>query len=134
LIDNATDAVLWADTVSEDLSAVDLFAIQDDIVRGRPKAPPGWYFGATSLNFFRQGSYEEGLREARRMDMPDYLYSHVTICGQMGRDAEGRQAVEQLLELAPDFGTQARERLAERQVLDGLRKAGLDISGPTFVN
>jgi adenylate cyclase len=79
------------------------------------------------------------------MDMPDYLYSHVilaAICGQMGRDDEGRQAVARLLELAPDFGTDAHERLAERfqepalldQVLDGLRKAGLDISGPAAVN
>lgn len=108
-------------------------------------APPGWYFGATSLNFFRQGRYEEALREAHRMDMPDYLYSHVilaAICGQMGRDDEGRTAVKRLLALAPDFGTHARERLAERfqdpalldQVLDGLRKAGMDIPGPVTVN
>jgi TolB-like protein len=33
LIDNTTEAVLWADTLNEDLSAVDLFAIQDDIAR-----------------------------------------------------------------------------------------------------
>ena len=108
-------------------------------------APPGWYFGATSLNFFRQGRYEEALREARRMDMPDYLHSHVilaAICGQMGRDNEGGTAVKRLLELAPEFGVHARERLAERfhdpalleQVLDGLRKAGLDIPGHGTVN
>ena len=33
LTDNATDAVLWAGTLSEDLSAVDLFAIQDEVAR-----------------------------------------------------------------------------------------------------
>jgi hypothetical protein len=64
------------------------------------------------------------------------------ICGQMAREDEGRQAVERMLELAPDFGTHAQEQLAARfhdpilldQVLDGLRKAGLDVSAPAAVN
>jgi hypothetical protein len=55
--------------------------------------------------------------------------------GHLGRVDEGKQNVEKLLELKPDFVARARilignyikfDDLVEK-IMDGLRKAGLDI-------
>jgi hypothetical protein len=57
--------------------------------------------------------------------------------GQLGRHEEARKAVQDLLALRPDFAAAARQEYAKwydeehvEQVIDGLRKAGLEIADP----
>ena len=69
--------------------------------------------------------------------MPSYWYSHLilaTAYGHLGRKAEAQKAVHDLLQLYPNFGLAAWAELGKwgpaeqvKQVIAGLRKAGLEI-------
>jgi len=98
---------------------------------------PGWYHYGAFWNSYRKGEYAEALDVAQRISMPTYFYSHVVLAaahGQMGHTAAARKAIEDLLELYPDFPDKAREELGKwlssdlvELLLVGLRKAGLKI-------
>ena len=98
---------------------------------------PGYFYFARCCNGYRQGRYEEVLEGAARVNMPNY-YHVPALCaaalGQLGRREEARQAVHDLLALRPDFAVAARREYAKwydsgliEQIIDGLRKAGLEI-------
>jgi adenylate cyclase len=90
------------------------------------------------LDWFRQGEYENAYRETLNFKRPTLFWEPLmkaSTLGQLGRVDEGKQHVEKLLELKPDFCKRARilighfikfEDIAER-IVDGLRKAGLEI-------
>ena len=69
--------------------------------------------------------------------MPSYFHTHAlraAALGQMGRQDDARKALEDLLALRPDFAAAARQEYAKwyapeliEQLIDGLRKAGLEI-------
>jgi TolB-like protein/Flp pilus assembly protein TadD len=101
---------------------------------------PGWYYFPLAFNHYRNGDYERALDEAKKVNMPGYHPSHMALAaihGQLGRTEEARVAVENLLELFPDYGARAREELRKwfrtsdllEHLVDGLCKAGLRISG-----
>jgi serine/threonine protein kinase len=98
---------------------------------------PGYFYFARSLNAYRQGKYAEVLEAAARLNMPNYFHTHAlraAALGQIGRHGEARKAVQEVLALRPDFGAVARQEYAKwfspefiEQLIDGLRKAGLEI-------
>jgi hypothetical protein len=69
--------------------------------------------------------------------MPGYYYTHVNLAmvyGQLGRAEEAQAEIDKLLALVPNFAANARGLLPWMgsgetldPVIDGLRKAGLDI-------
>lgn len=99
---------------------------------------PGYFYFARCCNGYRQGRYAEALEAVARMNMPSYFHTHAlraAALGQMGRQEEARKAVQDLLALRPDFAAAARREYAKwydseliEQLVDGLRKAGLEIA------
>jgi serine/threonine protein kinase len=100
---------------------------------------PGWYRFSAFFNAYRQGDFQAALDIALRMNMPSYFYTHIALAAayaQLGEQAAASHACRELLEQKPDFAQVAREELGKwmdsglvDQVIDGLRKAGLEIAG-----
>jgi adenylate cyclase len=99
---------------------------------------PGWFRMAPYLDFFRQGKHMEALQEAHQFQMPQFFWDpllRAAVLGQLGREREAAQAVEELLALKPDFPSQARFLIGcyakspylVEGLLDGMRLAGLKI-------
>ncbi len=98
---------------------------------------PGYFYFARCCNAYRQGRYAEVLEGAARVNMPGYFHTHALCAaalGQLGRQDDARKALQDLLALRPDFAATARQEYAKwydpeliEQIVDGLRKAGLDI-------
>ena len=83
--------------------------------------------------------YEEALRYAQKMSLTGWHLYQAALAmtyGQLGRDLEARSALANVLALEPDFAATARDTYERRflapdlvdHLLDGLRKAGLDIA------
>ena len=61
---------------------------------------------------------------------------------QLGQGEEGRTALDELLKLVPDFAHSGRSLLSRyvkadglmEKLMEGLRKAGLDLNAPTGVD
>jgi tetratricopeptide (TPR) repeat protein len=104
---------------------------------------PGWWHFPTLIHDYIRGDYEAALAEAEKLGLPDFFWTpamYAAVYGQLGREADGKKAVADLLDLNPDFGKRPRFYLgafifsgeAIEQLIDGLRKAGLD--APVEVN
>jgi adenylate cyclase len=109
----------------------------DEAYERDPAAPSG-YRVAHFLHAYMLGAYERALVEAERIDAPYVIYGHVARAaayGQLGDVANGASAVADILRIDPEYGTQVRRDLAERNmapaiidaVVDGLKKAGLSV-------
>ena len=99
---------------------------------------PGFYWFADFYNAYRQGDYRGALNAALNLNLPGHLGMHMVLaaaCGQLGeREAAGR-ALRNLLAVRPDFASIARGLMSQwwtpeysEQLIDGLRKAGLEIA------
>jgi TolB-like protein len=98
---------------------------------------PGYFYFARCWGSYRLGKYEETLKSVARANMPGYFHVpaiQAAAFGQLGRHEEARKALQDLLALRPDFAATARHEYGKwyddehvEQVLDGLRKAGLEI-------
>ena len=98
---------------------------------------PGWYWFAVFFNEYRQGNYKEALGVALKINLPHFFYTHVTTAaayGQLGDLEAAGRAVQELTSLHPAFAMIARKGFEKwfdpellEHVLDGLRKAGLEI-------
>jgi TolB-like protein/tRNA A-37 threonylcarbamoyl transferase component Bud32 len=98
---------------------------------------PGYFYFARCWNAYRQGKYEEVLEGIARINMPNYYHVpgiQAAALAQLGRHEEAQKAIRALLALRPDFATAARQEYGKwynaenvEQVIEGLRKAGLDI-------
>jgi adenylate cyclase len=100
---------------------------------------PGWYRFSEFNNAYRKKDYRGALDVAVRFNMPSYYYTHAALAaaaGQLGDRDTARRALRELLAQKPVFATSAREDFSKwmgqsellEHVLDGLRKAGLEIS------
>jgi TolB-like protein/Tfp pilus assembly protein PilF len=101
---------------------------------------PGWYWYADFYNSYRQGDYRGALSFALKANLPGHWGMHLALAaayGQLGeRDAAGK-ALRDLLKLRPDFAATARSDIEKwwepeyvERMIDGWRKAGLDVDAP----
>jgi len=98
---------------------------------------PGFFYFPHCWNAYRQGKYEEVLEGVARINMPNYFHVpaiKAAALGQLGRREEAKKTLQEVLALRPDFAATARYEYGKwydeehvEQVIDGLRKAGLDI-------
>ena len=100
---------------------------------------PGWYWFPLILNAYRQRNYRRALDLALKVNMPGFWRTQLMLAvsnAQLGELEAARNAVRELLTIRPDFPVIARDELKKwwdaeliEQLLEGLRKAGLEISG-----
>ena len=102
----------------------------------RNPAQPDWYRITIALYHYVHGRYDEALAEARRIDQPNMVFSHVVLAmihGQTGHRADAAYEVGEILRLEPEFGAKAVSEFERRNInpatialiVDGLQKAGL---------
>ena len=99
---------------------------------------PGWYWFPTFFDAYRKSDYRGALDVALKVNMPGFWRTSLALAvayGQLGEREAARNAVRDLLALRPDFPVVAREELGKwwdpqliEQLIDGLRKAGLEIA------
>jgi len=103
--------------------------------------PPGWYWYTDFYRAYHQADYRAALDFALKVNLPGHWFSHAAIAaayGQLGERAAGLKAGQQLLKLRPNFAGSGRKDLEKlwdaeyvESLLDGLRKAGLEIRDET---
>ena len=100
---------------------------------------PGWYWYADFYNSYRQGDFRAALGFALKINLPGQWASHAMIAASRGqlkeRDAASR-SLRDLLILRPDLAVTVGKEFGKwwepeyvEQLIDGLRKAGLQIAG-----
>src|SRR5512145_1528997 len=100
---------------------------------------PGWFWYADYFYAYRQGDYDGALKLILKANLPGHWGMHAGIAaanGQLGKLEAASKAIRDLLKLRPDYGATVHNTLAKwfdpelcEQLLDGLRKAGLEIAG-----
>jgi TolB-like protein len=101
---------------------------------------PGWYWYADFYDAYRRGDYHTALGFALKVNLPGQWFSHASkaaALGQLGEQEAAAKAVRDLLRVRPDFAATARADIEKwwepeyvESIIDGWRKAGLDITGP----
>jgi serine/threonine protein kinase/tetratricopeptide (TPR) repeat protein len=102
-----------------------------------PRHPPVLHSPAF-MDAYLEGKYAEALEVAARMDMPGFFHAvalRAAALGQLGQREAAEKAVRELLVLRPKFATSVRRDYEKwwdsktiEHLIDGLRKAGLEIS------
>lgn len=100
---------------------------------------PGWYRYTAWHDAYRKKDYRKALDVALHLNAPKNYYTHavLAICyAQLGQMEEARKALRDMLALKPNYAEVARELHGRwidpdlvEQLMDGLRKAGLEIAG-----
>jgi adenylate cyclase len=84
---------------------------------------PSWFHLAPYMDYYRRGQYEDAFTEAMKFNYPE-LYLDPTMraaaLAQMGRQDEAKAAVDQLLNLEPDFAARGRWLISRYVKVDGL--------------
>lgn len=104
----------------------------------RNPAQPTWYRLFIALYHYVNGQYAEALAQAQKIGTPNLVYTHVVLAmiyGQTGDRDNADYEVDEILRLYPNFGDKAVFEFERRNIdpaiisrmLDGLRKAGLDM-------
>jgi adenylate cyclase len=98
---------------------------------------PGWYWFPLFFNAYRKRDYQGALNFALKINLPGFHATHLALAasyGQLGQHDEAGKAVQELLKLKPNIAMIVRPALRMRydpelteHILDGLRKAGLEI-------
>ena len=101
---------------------------------------PGWYWFPDCWNAYRQGDFRSALEAALKLNMPDYFMANVALAAiyaQLGQGDAAAKSLQDLRVARPDFAAIARTELGKyytpdlvEQIIDGLRKAGLEIADP----
>ena len=99
---------------------------------------PGWYHLVLFHHHYRKRDYEVALQTAKKINMPEFHWRHLTAaaaCGMLGRHEEARTAIESLRKYNPtfldlenvreDIGMWDPDKDEVEQFLQGLQKAGL---------
>jgi adenylate cyclase len=97
----------------------------------------GWYHYVAFCDAYRRRDYRGALASALKVNMPAYHWPQVylaAVYGQLGEQERARAALRELHALLPNFAAMAREEFGKwldaeltEHLLDGLRKAGLEI-------
>ena len=111
------------------------------VVRARDLNPhhPGWYWFPSFFDAYRKNDYRAALGFTLKVNMPNFWRTNLALAavyGQLGEQAAARNATRELLALRPDFPAIAYKELGKwwkpdlvEHLLEGLRKAGLEING-----
>jgi len=105
----------------------------------RNPAQPSWYRMFIAIFHYVHGRYAEALEEAQKIGTPNLIYTHVVLAmiyGQTGNSDDAEHEVSEILRLYPNFGDKAIFEFERRNIdpaiiarmVDGLRKAGLDVA------
>ena len=107
---------------------------------------PSWYWFTPMFDAFRKRDYRGALEIGLMLNMPTFWRTNLAraaIYGHLGELEPARQAVQALLAARPDFAITGRQECEKwwrpdivEQLIDGLRKAGLEIGAegkPTSV-
>jgi serine/threonine protein kinase/tetratricopeptide (TPR) repeat protein len=113
-------------------------ALADRATRLNPNHP-GWYWFPLFFNAYRQRDYQGALDAVLKVNMPAFWrtqFALATAYAQLGERDAASNAVRELLTIRPDFPVVARNELRKwwdaeliEHLIDGLRKAGLEIAG-----
>jgi TolB-like protein len=97
----------------------------------------GWYHYVAFCDSYRRRDYRGALATALKVNMPAYHWPHVylaAVYGQLGEKQRATAALREVHALLPNFGAIARDEFGKwldpeltEHLLDGLRKAGLEI-------
>ncbi len=100
---------------------------------------PGWYHYLAVYDAYRRRDYRGALTNALKVNMPGYYWPHATLAaiyGQLGEKERAGAALRELLAIRPNFAAEVREDYGKwnevelvEHLLEGLRKAGLEIPG-----
>ena len=100
---------------------------------------PGWYWFPAFFNAYRKGEYREALELALKVNMLGFWRNEFALAvtyGQLGEQELAANALRELLAIRPNFSAIARDELTKwwqpelvEQLIDGLRKAGLEVDG-----
>jgi hypothetical protein len=97
---------------------------------------PTWYYGATSVYYYRLNEFEKAYEEALKYDVPAIFWGpmlRAVTLGQLGRRSDAEKQISEVKVLKPEFESKARylisryvkeDELVEK-IIDGLEKAGL---------
>jgi len=102
----------------------------------------GWFHFPLIWDHYSRSEYDQALEQAKRVNMPGFFWPPLVIasvCGELGRKVEAASAVNKLLAIDPEFAVHARRYIEPwhyasglmDQLLEGLRKAGLEIPEST---
>jgi pentatricopeptide repeat protein len=101
---------------------------------------PGWYCYPAWHDSYRKKDYRKALDLAFQLNAPQNYYTHAVLAmcyAQLGRVEEARKALRDMLSLKPNYAEVARELHGRwiqpdlvEQLMDGLRKAGLEVVDP----
>src|SRR6185436_1937464 len=91
------------------------------------------------LDYYRRGEYQNALTEAKKINMPDDIYSHAALAvtqARLGNTVEAHEAVARMLAIDPEFGKKVVNDLRRRNIqgdliaiiVDGLEAAGLKVA------
>ena len=99
---------------------------------------PLYFYGATTLFYYRLQKYDRALEEAKHYDIPALFWPpmlRAAILGQLNRSEEARAEIIQLKSIKPDFEEKAyylisrfvKEDKLVDHIIDGLFKAGMKL-------
>ena len=100
----------------------------------------GWLHFVFVFDHYRKREYEKALDAAEKVNMPGYPWASgllAAIHAQLGRSEAARKHLKTFVDLAPDVARNVRAEVSKWHVseelvehlVDGWRKAGLDIDG-----
>jgi TolB-like protein len=105
---------------------------------------PGWYWFPRAFNAYRQRDYREARDTVLKANLPGFWRTQLMLAaanGQLGEHAAARNAVQDLLKIRPNFRELPRDELKKwhdeemkEHLLEGLRKAGLDVPDVGFAS
>ena len=110
------------------------------IEKGKELNPfyPWWYHNGEFHEFYRKNNYAKAAAVARQLNLTDFAQAQsqlVAAYGQLGRISEAQPYIKRIYELDPAFDARSHWKSRFRyqpdyleHLLDGLRKAGLDIA------
>jgi TolB-like protein/cytochrome c-type biogenesis protein CcmH/NrfG len=101
----------------------------------------GWYHFGPIWEHFHNHEYEKSIERANRVDMPGNFWPYLVVAaagGHLGWRPQAEAAVKDILALDPEFAAHARQNIESwhfasgllEPLLEGLRKAGLEIPPP----
>ena len=100
----------------------------------------GWLHFVFVWDHYRKREYEQALAAAEKINMPGHFMESgalAAINARLGRSEAARKHLETFLQLAPDVARNFRAEISKwlvsedlvEHLVDGLRKAGLDVDG-----